>query len=86
MPTQIELGNIGKPTSEVERELVKPQFNFVEFLKEVRSEFVKISWPSTDQVSKEFFSVILLVAALTGTIYLIDKVLEMIVNFFNGRL
>ena len=60
--------------------------DFVNFLKEVRAEFLKISWPSKDQVTKEFLSVVLLVAVLTGAIFVIDKGLEVIVNFFMGRL
>ena len=56
-----------------------------DFLKEVKTEFLKITWPSKDQVTREFISVLLLVAALTGTIYLIDKIFEFIVNFFRGR-
>ena len=56
------------------------------FLQEVRTEFLKISWPSKDQVTREFFSVLLLVFAITSVIFLIDKIFGIIVNFFNGRL
>ena len=61
------------------------QLSPIQFLKEVRTEFYKISWPSKDQVSKEFLSVLILVAVLTGAIYLIDKVFEVITNYFMGR-
>ena len=59
--------------------------NIPQFLKEVRTEFVKITWPSKEQVTREFFSVILLVSVLTGIIFLLDKIFEIIVNFFTGR-
>ena len=85
-PTQIELGNYGKPSNTNETVEAKTEkLNIAEFLKEVRTEFLKISWPSKDQVTREFISVLLLVAALTSIIYLIDKIFEFIVNFFRGR-
>ncbi|OGI08962.1 MAG: preprotein translocase subunit SecE [Candidatus Melainabacteria bacterium RIFCSPLOWO2_02_FULL_35_15] len=61
-------------------------FNLMKFLREVRVEFVKITWPSREQVTREFFSVLLLVFVIAGIIFLLDKVFEFIVNFFNGRL
>lgn len=57
----------------------------LEFLKEVREEFLKITWPSREQVTREFLSVILLVAVITGAIFIIDKLFESIFNFFSGR-
>jgi preprotein translocase subunit SecE len=57
----------------------------IKFLKEVKTEFFKISWPTKDQVSKEFISVIILVAILTGSIYVIDKIFEVIANYFMGK-
>ncbi len=59
--------------------------NVIGFMKEVRFEFFKITWPSKDQVTKEFISVILLVVVLTSAIFVIDKALEVIVNFFSGK-
>lgn len=61
-------------------------FNLMKFLREVRVEFIKITWPSKEQVTREFFSVLLLVFVIAGIIFLLDKVFEFIVNFFNGRL
>ena len=84
-PTQIELGNYGKPSNTNETVEAKTEkLNIAEFLKEVRTEFLKISWPSKDQVTREFISVLILVSILTGVIFLIDKVFEVIVNFFRG--
>ena len=60
-------------------------FNLMKFLQEVKGEFVKITWPSREQVIREFISVIVLVFVITGIIFLLDKTFEMIVNFFNGR-
>jgi preprotein translocase subunit SecE len=84
-PTQIELGNYNN-NPKVENDEEPKSLNIVQFLQEVRSEFLKITWPSKDQVTREFFSVILLVFIITGIIFLLDKVFEFIVNFFNGRL
>lgn len=60
--------------------------SLAQFLREVRAEFLKISWPSREQAVREFFSVVLMVAALTGIIYIIDKVFGFVVNFFKGEL
>lgn len=70
---------------EEKAEVKTKPINLLEFLKEVREEFVKIVWPSRDQVTREFFAVLLLVLALTGIIFLIDKIFKIIVNFFVGR-
>ena len=73
---------IVEKTSEVKT----PKFNISSFLQEVKVEFLKISWPSREQVSREFFSVIVLVAFLTGIIYLIDKLFGAVVSFFTGSM
>ena len=75
-----------KEVIEEKAEVKAESFNFPKFLQEVRVEFSKISWPSRDQVTKEFISVLLLVFVITGIIFLLDKTFEIIVNFFNGRL
>ncbi|OGI20622.1 MAG: preprotein translocase subunit SecE [Candidatus Melainabacteria bacterium RIFCSPHIGHO2_02_FULL_34_12] len=85
-PSQIELGVPRKPEPQDQsKEQVKP-FNVLEFLKEVRGEFIKISWPSKEQTTREFFSVILLVAVITSIIFLLDKVFGFIANLFMGRI
>ena len=71
--------------AEEKAEIKTQQLKIRDFLKEVRTEFLKITWPSREQITREFVSVILLVAALTSVIYLIDKIFEFIVNFFRGR-
>lgn len=86
MPTQVELGIPRKPEPERKAEEEKPPFNLIEFLRGVKSEFPKITWPSKDQVVNEFFSVLVLVTVLTGIIFLIDKVFDIMVKFFTGRL
>ena len=83
-PTQIELGNYGKPAENPEKEDVKA-ISIPQFLGEVKTEFTKITWPSKEQVVREFFSVILLVSILTGVIFLIDKGLKFVLNIFNGN-
>ncbi len=85
-PTQIELGNYNNPPSKIENNEEPKAVSIVQFLKEVRTEFLKISWPSREQVMREFISVVLLVFVLTGIIFLLDKVFEFVVNFFNGGL
>ena len=67
-------------------EIAAEPFNLMKFLHEVRTEFIKITWPSREQVAREFISVVLLVFVITGIIFLLDKIFETIVNFFNGRL
>ena len=75
-----------KEVIEEKAEVKAEPFNLMRFLQEVRTEFVKITWPSREQVTREFISVVLLVFVITGIIFLLDKIFEIIVNFFNGRL
>ncbi len=82
-PTQIELGNYGKPAENAEKEQSKV-VTIAQFFKEVKTEFSKITWPSRDQTTREFFSVIILVSILTGIIFVIDKGLSIVLNFFSG--
>ncbi|MBI1858246.1 MAG: preprotein translocase subunit SecE [Candidatus Melainabacteria bacterium] len=86
MPTQVELGVPSKPEANKGPDGEKTPFNLLEFVKEARTEFSKVTWPSKDQVVNEFISVLILVAVLTGIIFLIDKVFNVIVDFFTGRL
>ncbi|MBI3590521.1 MAG: preprotein translocase subunit SecE [Candidatus Melainabacteria bacterium] len=77
---------VNEKETQVEKAEIKAEpVNILTFLKEVRTEFLKISWPSREQVSREFFSVILLVTILAGIIFLIDRGLSLVLNFFNGR-
>ena len=85
-PTQIELGNFNKPTPEAENREESKSVNLRQFLKEVREEFAKITWPSREQTVTEFFSVVFLVVVLTGIIFLFDKAFEVLAGFFSGRL
>ena len=75
-----------KEVIEEKAEIESKPLNPIDFLKEVKTEFLKITWPSREQVVREFISVILLVFVITGIIFLLDKIFELIVNFFNGRL
>ncbi len=63
-----------------------PSTTPITYLKEVREEFSKISWPSKEQVTREFFSVILLVSVLTLIIFTIDKILGTTLDFFSGKM
>ena len=81
-PTQVELGNYNKPPSDAKADEESKRVKIAQFLQEVKSEFLKISWPSKEQVTREFFSVILLVSILTGIIFTIDKAFEYVGNFF----
>ena len=65
---------------------IKSTLNLREFLQEVREEFIKITWPSREQVTREFFAVVILVFVITSVIFLLDKVFGIMVNFFTGRL
>ena len=78
--------SVSEKESKKEDKLEKAvSFNPAAYFQEVKTEFLKISWPSKDQVTREFFSVLLLVSTLTGIIFLIDKALSIVLNFFNGR-
>lgn len=61
------------------------KFSLPQYLGEVRTEYNKITWPSKEQVSREFISVLILVSILTGIIYVLDKVFEVISNYFMGK-
>ena len=84
MATQTELGMHDK--EEIKAGEAARHFSFMEFLREARSAFIKITWPSREQIMTEFISVLILVSILTGIIYLIDKVFSAIVNFFTGKI
>lgn len=73
-----------KEIQEEKEEVKASSFSVPQFLGEVKTEFLKIAWPSREQVTREFVSVILLVAVLTGIILVIDKIFEFIVNIFSG--
>ena len=75
-----------KEAIEEKAETRTESFNLMKSLHEVRVEFTTITWPSRDQVTREFISVLLLVFVITGIIFLLDKIFEFVVNFFNGRL
>ena len=82
MTTVVNETGIQEEKTEAQTASAKP----LEFLKEVKEEFLKITWPSREQVTTEFISVILLVAALTGIIFGIDKIFNLISNFFTRRI
>lgn len=82
MSTIVDEKEIKEESTEVKAEPVNP----VEFLGEVKTEFNKITWPSREQVTREFFSVLILVTILTLIIFALDKIFEFVVNFFTGRL
>ena len=75
-----------KEVQEEKPEVKTQSVNIVTFLSEVRTEFAKISWPSKEQVTKEFLSVIILVTIITGIIFIIDRGLSLVLNFFSGKL
>ena len=74
-----------KETQEEKIEVQTKSIKLTDYLKEVRTEFFKITWPSKEQVTRELISVILLVAVLTTAIFAIDKIFEVVSNFFTGR-
>ena len=75
-----------KELQQEEKADIKPALNTRGFLREVKEEFLKISWPSREQVIREFFAVLILVSVITGIIFVLDKVFGIVVNFFTGRL
>ena len=75
-----------KEEQEEKTEAKVESVNIALFLREVRTEFSKISWPSREQVTREFFAVLILVSFLTGVIFLIDKAFGIVSGFFTGRI
>ena len=52
---------------------------FIQFLKEVRLEFFRISWPDRKQVIRETYSVIVLVAIITGVVLAFDFAVDKVI-------
>ena len=84
MATQVELGVPRKP--EVKADVPQEPFNVKEFLSEVKIEFSKVSWPSRDQVTQEFFAVLILVFVISGIIFVLDIVFGKVSDFFMGKI
>jgi|GEM_PF-1394834 len=51
-----------------------------EYISGVKSEFQHIEWPSRQQVYKEFFTVIVIVAIITAAIFVIDLGLDSLIK------
>ncbi len=51
-----------------------------DYVRGVRSEFKQIEWPNRQQVYKEFFTVLLIVTAITAAIYMIDLGLDSLIK------
>ena len=75
-----------KETDNEKVEVSTKPFSIRQFLAEVKGVFLKITWPSREQTTTEFFSVILLVAVITGIIFVLDKIFKLVADFFTGRL
>jgi len=52
-----------------------------EYFKGVKSEFKRIEWPNREQVTQEFFTVIVIVTIITCLIFLIDIGLDSLIKF-----
>ena len=55
-----------------------------QYLRGVRSEFLKITWPTKEQVKNEFIAVIIIVAIITVAIFFIDLGIDDLINFIKG--
>ncbi len=51
-----------------------------DYIEGVKSEFKQIEWPSKEQVYKEFFTVLVIVAAITAIIFVIDLGLDSLIK------
>ncbi len=56
-----------------------------EYIRGVKSEFLHIEWPSREQVYKEFFTVLVIVAIISAAIYVIDLGLDSLIKPLTGR-
>ena len=54
----------------------------VQYLKDVRSELVKVSWPTKDEVTGATVLVVLSSVAVSIFVYVVDRLLMSIVNLF----
>jgi preprotein translocase SecE subunit len=55
-----------------------------QYIRGVKSEFLKISWPSKDQAYNEFIAVVVIVAIITVAIFIIDLGIDRFINFIKG--
>ena len=56
-----------------------------EYIEGVKSEFKHIEWPSKQQLYKEFFTVIVIVAAIAAIIFVIDLGLDSLIKPLTGK-
>ena len=56
-----------------------------DYIEGVKSEFKKIEWPSKDQVYKEFFTVLIIVAIISAAIFMIDLGLDSLIKPLTGK-
>ncbi len=57
------------------------KFNLIQFLREVRQEFSRISWPTRPQVVRESLIVLLVVVIITLLVFLFDVLFNILFNF-----
>ena len=55
-----------------------------EYIKGVKFEFKKITWPDKEQIQNEFFAVVVIVAIITVIVYGIDIGLDKVVAMIKG--
>jgi len=58
---------------------------FIQYLKDVRSELVKVSWPTRNEVTGATMLVVVLSIAVSIFVYACDKILLTVVGFFLNR-
>lgn len=56
--------------------------SFPDYIKGVQYEFKKIDWPSQGQIKSEFVAILIIVAIIALTVYLMDLGIAKIFDFF----
>jgi len=77
------MGNESKNTTAAapQKEATAPKFNLAQFLKEVRQEFARISWPTRQQALRESLIVLLVVIVISLLVFLFDVLFNILFNF-----
>jgi len=55
-----------------------------EYFRGVRTEFQKIEWPNREQIANELMAVLVIVAAITAIVYVIDIGLDKAIAVIKG--
>lgn len=58
---------------------------FWQFIKDVRGEFTKVSWPSREELIQSTMVVMVVSLIVTAFIGMVDRILSVSITYFLGR-